>query len=95
MDPPAVSIVVGDPRKEKSTGSSKVTSSHYDYKVEVKMNGQVCAVRRRFREFSFLHNLLRSRIPGAILPILPNKGVAAQQGKTEHDFVETRAKVNV
>lgn len=93
-----LTILVSDPKKQYaiSPGPNQSSSSFVDYKIEVKLNGKTCEVRRRFKEFAFLHSFLRSRIPGSILPLLPDKGLSSQiSKKTANDqmFLETRAKV--
>jgi hypothetical protein len=92
-------VVVSDPQKHYtiSPGSTQVTAQHVDYKIEVKLNGASCEVRRRFKEFAYLHSVFQAHIPGAVLPLLPNKGITSQiSQKTANDqiFIETRTKVS-
>jgi hypothetical protein len=89
-------ISVCDPQKQYLKEGSKVVSSYFDYKVDVELNGTSCTVRRRFKDFSFLDNMLQLKAAGSILPILPEKGVSSQfslKTTSEEDFIATRAKV--
>mmetsp|Transcript_19733 Transcript_19733/g.40563 ORF Transcript_19733/g.40563 Transcript_19733/m.40563 type:complete len:126 (-) Transcript_19733:21-398(-) len=98
-------INVCDPQKQyefttSSTGAGgRVKSQYTAYKIMLSRTipgpDSGTSVYRRFSDFVFLHEVLARRIPGAILPSLPEKGVSAHVNASlgdEKSFYEERAK---
>jgi hypothetical protein len=66
------------------------------YTISLKTaDGQRAEVRRRYNEFVLVDNILEKRIPGAILPLLPEGGLSRMlaASASEKAFLESRAKV--
>jgi hypothetical protein len=88
----SIKILVSDAQKQYK----KDLSFHVDYKVEVTKDDNSTQVRRRFKDFAFLSSLMEAKLSGAILPILPDKGINTQfanKSGLDEDFVEARGKV--
>lgn len=97
-------ITVGEPRKRKDFTNEanrvnpQFAGSFVEYKVTVKTGERNSTVFRRFRDFKFLNDSICRRIPGAIIPILPDSSIAPVRdgyfdSSLQAGFLEKRAEV--
>ena len=69
-------VYVCDPRKQMETfpGTQRIKAQWVEFRVVTTSPFQTLEVWRRFSDFAALHDVLEVLIPGAIIPILPEKG---------------------
>lgn len=78
-----VTITVTDPRIEQAETRSSFTS----YLVSTKQGN---SVRRRYSDFRWLYERLRTEVPGAIVPIIPHTRTIMSGKKFNLEFIEER-----
>lgn len=81
-----VTITVTDPRIEQADTRSSFTS----YLVSTKQGN---SVRRRYSDFQWLYQRLRTEVPGAIVPIIPHTRTLMSAKKFNLEFIEERRRL--
>ncbi|CAD7698032.1 unnamed protein product [Ostreobium quekettii] len=91
---PALNVSVTDPQRREQSGVFGMQSGYMQYKVVTKSTlssykSPECVVRRRFREFVALDQLLKAKFRGYFIPPRPEKNAVEGQ-RMKDGFIEER-----